>query len=68
MASPSGRSHTLTISVNDGAGGSAQRVITFSRTVTRIAAARAFSTDVKVSKCFVSLYPSDRPADSTFHW
>lgn len=60
-------SHTLTISVNDGAGGSAQRVITFSRTVTRIAAARAFSTDVKVSKCFVSLYPSDRPADSTFH-
>ena len=59
--------HTLTISVTDGAGGSAQRVITFSRTVTRIASARAFSTDVKVSKCFVSLYPSDRPADSTFH-
>lgn len=59
--------HTLTISVTDGAGGSAQRVITFSRTVTRIAAARAFSTDAQVSKCFISLYPSDRPVDSTFH-
>lgn len=59
--------HTLTISVTDGAGGSAQRVITFSRTVTRIAAARAISTDAKVTKCFVSLYPSDRPADSVLH-
>jgi len=60
-------SHTLTISVSDGAGGTAQRVITFSRTVTRIAASRAFSTDSKVTKCFVSLYPSERPADSVLH-
>lgn len=60
-------SHTLTISVNDGAGGTAQRVITFSRTVTRIAASRAFSTDELVTKCFVSLYPSDRPSDSVLH-
>lgn len=60
-------SHTLTINVSDGAGGTAQRVITFSRTVTRIAASRAFSTDEKVTKCFVSLYPSDRPVDSVLH-
>jgi hypothetical protein len=60
-------SHTLTINVNDGAGGTAQRVITFSRTVTRIAASRAFSTDELVTKCFVSLYPSDRPSDSVLH-
>jgi len=60
-------SHTLTISVSDGAGGTAQRVITFSRTVTRIAASRAFSTDSKVTKCLVSLYPSERPADSVLH-
>ncbi len=59
--------HTLTITVSDGAGGTAQRVITFSRTVTRIAASRAFSTDSKVTKCLVSLYPVDRPADSVLH-
>lgn len=59
--------HVLTISVSDGAGGSATRKITFSRTVNRVAASRAISTDAKLTKCFVSLYPSDRPADSTFH-
>lgn len=59
--------HVLKIYVTDGVGGSATRQITFSRTVTRIAASRAISTDAKVTKCFVSLYPSDRPADSTFH-
>ena len=32
-----------------------------------IAAARAFNTDAKVTKVFVSLYPSDRPAGSTLH-
>lgn len=37
--------HVLTITASDGAGGTATRKITFSRTVSRIAAARAFSTD-----------------------
>lgn len=59
--------HVLTISVTDGAGGTATRKITFSRTVTRIAASRAISTDAKVTKCFLSLYPSDRPADAALH-
>ena len=60
-------SHTLTISVSDGAGGTTQRVITFSRTVNRIAASRAFTTDSLVTKCFLSIYPSERPADSVLH-
>lgn len=60
-------SHVLTIEVSDGAGGSATRKITFSRTVTRIAASRAVSTDAFVSKCFLSLFPSDRPADAVLH-
>jgi len=59
--------HTLTITVSDGAGGMAQRVITFSRTITRIAASRAFTTDSLVTKCFLSIYPSERPLDSTLH-
>ena len=59
--------HVLKITASDGAGGTAVRNITFSRTVTRIAAARAFNTDAKVTKVFVSLYPSDRPAGSTLH-
>ncbi len=59
--------HVLKIYVTDGNDGSATRLITFSRTVTRIATSRAISTDAKVTKCFVSLYPSDRPADATFH-
>jgi hypothetical protein len=42
-------------------------VITFSRTVTRIAASRAFTTDSLVTKCFLSIYPSERPLDSTLH-
>lgn len=60
-------SHVLKIFVTDGAGGSATRQITFSRTVTRIASSRAITTDAKVTKCFISLYPSDRPADATLH-
>lgn len=59
--------HVLKIYVTDGNGGSATRQITFSRTVTRIAASRAISTDAKVTKCFLSLYPSDRPADAALH-
>ena len=59
--------HVLKITASDGDGGTAVRNITFSRTVTRIAAARAFNTDAKVTKVFVSLYPSDRPAGSTLH-
>lgn len=59
--------HVLKITASDGDGGTAVRNITFSRTVTRIAAARAFNTDAKVAKVFVSLYPSDRPAGSTLH-
>lgn len=59
--------HVLKIYVADGNGGSATRQITFSRTVTRIAASRAISTDAKVTKCFLSLYPSDRPADAALH-
>lgn len=59
--------HVLKISVSDGAGGSATRQVTFSRTVTRIAASRAISTDAKVSKVFLSLYPSDRPADAVLY-
>lgn len=60
-------SHVLKVYVTDGAGGSATRLITFSRTVTRIAASRAISTDAKVSKVFLSLYPADHPADATLH-
>ena len=51
----------------DSAGGSATRKITFSRTVSRIAAARAFNTDALVQKVFVSLYPATIPADATLH-
>lgn len=60
-------SHVLKIYVTDGAGGSATRLITFSRTVTRIAASRAIVTDAKVEKVFLSLYPADHPADATLH-
>ena len=59
--------HVLTITASDGAGGTATRKITFSRTVSRIAAARAFKTDSLVQKVFISLYPTERPADSTLH-
>ena len=59
--------HVLTITASDGNGGTATRKITFSRTVSRIAAARAFSTDALVQKVFISLYPTDRPADSTLY-
>ena len=58
--------HTLRIQVEDNAGGAATRNITFTRIVERIAAARAVSTDAKVSKCLISIYP-DRPPDSTLH-
>ena len=60
-------SHVLKIYVTDGVGGSATRLITFSRTVTRIAASRAIATDAKVEKVFLSLYPADHPADATLH-
>lgn len=60
-------SHVLKIYVTDGAGGSATRLITFSRTVARIAASRAIATDAKVEKVFLSLYPADHPADATLH-
>ena len=59
-------SHVLKIEVSDGAGGTATRTITFSRTVTRVAASRAISTDAKVTKVFLSLYP-DQPIDATLH-
>ena len=59
--------HVLTITASDGNGGTATRKITFSRTVSRIAAARAFKTDSLVQKVFISLYPTERPADSTLH-
>lgn len=59
--------HILTITATDSAGGSSVRKITFSRAVTRIAASRALRTDSLVRKVFVSLYPSERPADSTLH-
>lgn len=59
--------HVLKIYVTDGAGGTATRQITFSRTVTRIAASRAITTDAKVEKVFLSLYPADHPADATLH-
>ena len=59
--------HVLTITASDGAGGTATRKITFSRTVSRIAAARAFRTDSLVQKVFISLYPTERPADSTLY-
>ena len=58
-------SHVLKIYVTDGAGGTATRLITFSRTVTRIAASRAIATDAKVTKVFLSLYPADHPAAAT---
>lgn len=59
--------HVLMITATDSAGGSATRKITFSRTVSRIAAARAFNTDALVQKVFVSLYPASIPADATLH-
>lgn len=59
--------HVLKIVVTDSAGGTATRQITFSRTVSRIAASRAISTDSKVSKVFISLYPADIPADAVLH-
>ena len=59
--------HVLTITASDGAGGTATRKITFSRTVSRIAAARAFRTGSPVQKVFISLYPTERPADSTLY-
>ena len=67
MASPLTGTHVLKIYVTDGAGGSATRQITFTRTVNRIAASRAISTDAKVTKVFLSLYPADHPADATLH-
>lgn len=59
--------HVLTITATDSADGSATRKITFSRTVSRIAAARAFNTDALVRKVFISLYPATIPADATLH-
>lgn len=59
--------HVLTITATDSAGESATRKITFSRTVSRIAAARAFNTDALVQKVFISLYPATIPADATLH-
>lgn len=59
--------HTLTITASDGAGGTAQRIITFSRTVSRLAGSRAIATDAPVTKCFLSIYPSDRPTDAVLH-
>ena len=59
--------HVLTITATDSAGGSATRKITFSRTVNRIAAARAFNTDALVQKVFISLFPATIPADATLH-
>lgn len=59
--------HVLKIHVSDGAGGTATRQITFSRTVTRIAASRAISTDAKVTKVFLSLYPAELPAGAALH-
>ena len=59
--------HVLKITASDGAGGTATRQITFSRTVTRIAASRAISTDAMVTKVFLSLYPADIPADAVLH-
>lgn len=59
--------HVLKIYVTDGAGGTATRQITFSRTVTRIAASRAIVTDGKVEKVFLSLYPADHPADAVLY-
>lgn len=56
--------HVLKITASDGVGGTATRQITFSRSVTRIAASRAISTDAMVTKVFLSLYPADLPADA----
>lgn len=59
--------HVLKIVASDGVGGTATRQITFSRTVNRIAASRAISTDAMVTKVFLSLYPADIPADAVLH-
>ena len=59
--------HVLTITAADSAGGSAVRKITFSRTVSRIAASRAFRTDALVQKVFISLYPTPVPSDAALH-
>lgn len=59
--------HVLKIVASDGVGGTVTRQITFSRTVNRIAASRAISTDAMVTKVFLSLYPADIPADAVLH-
>jgi len=59
--------HVLTITANDGAGGMVTRQITFNRDLSRIAASRAVATDSMVTKCLLSLFPSDRPSDSVFY-
>lgn len=60
-------SHTLTITASDGQSDPVIRTITFSRTVTRIAASRAFTTDAIVERVFLSVFPANRPADSALH-
>jgi hypothetical protein len=59
-------SHTLTITADDGNGGTAVRTVTFTRSVNRIAASRCIRTDALVSKVFLSIYP-DKAADATLH-
>ncbi|GKH49065.1 hypothetical protein CE91St46_01760 [Eubacteriales bacterium] len=50
--------HSLIITVSDGNGGTATRIMTFTRTVNCVSAARAVSTDAMPTKVLLSLYPS----------
>lgn len=57
--------HTLTITARDREGERVTRTITFSRSVTRIAAARTIQTAARANKVFISLFPKPAAGDAT---
>ena len=50
--------HTLKIHVDDGNGGIAERLVAFSRTISRISGRRSVATDTLVTKCLLSMFPA----------
>lgn len=57
-------SHVLMITVSDGKGGEVTRTVAFNRDVHCIAASRVFLTEQPVKKCYLAMFPTDRPADA----